>query len=77
MPYQKMLKTKFKQTEIGMIPEDWEAKELGEIANFQYGLGESAKEMGDYVYIRITDITTEGFLNKNRLVFSYEKEGSN
>ena len=25
----KMNKTKFKQTEIGMIPEDWEAKKLG------------------------------------------------
>lgn len=27
-----MKETKFKQTEIGMIPDDWEVKELGEIA---------------------------------------------
>ena len=28
------LKTKFKQTEIGMIPEEWEVKELKEIASY-------------------------------------------
>ena len=27
-------KTKFKQTEIGMIPEDWEVKALGEVASY-------------------------------------------
>ena len=29
-----MNKTKFKQTEIGMIPEDWNVKELKEIASY-------------------------------------------
>lgn len=62
-------KTKFKQTEIGMIPEEWEVKELGEIANFQYGLGESAQLSGDYIYIRISDINCDGFLNKVGLAF--------
>ncbi len=37
-------KTKFKQTEIGMIPEDWEVKELGEIANFSTALEKAQKK---------------------------------
>jgi len=61
--------TKFKETEIGKIPEDWAVRELGEIAGFQYGLGERAKETGEYVYLRITDITSDGFLNKTGLTF--------
>lgn len=32
---QSMKKTKFKMTEIGPIPEDWEVKRLGEIASFE------------------------------------------
>ena len=28
-----------KQTEIGLIPDDWEVKSLGDIYNFQYGDG--------------------------------------
>jgi len=68
-----MEKKRFKKTEIGMIPEDWSIKELGELSDFQYGLGEAAKELGDYVYVRITDITDDGFLNKNSLRY-IEKE---
>lgn len=30
---------KMKQTEIGLIPDDWEVKKLGDIYNFQYGDG--------------------------------------
>ena len=59
----------YKQTEIGMIPDEWEIKELGKVAGFQYGLGESAEQKGDYVYIRITDINQAGFLNKTNLTF--------
>jgi len=65
--------TKFKETEIGLIPEEWEIRKFGDISNFQYGLGESAKEKGDYVYIRITDIAPDGFLKKEGLAF-IEKE---
>jgi len=32
-------KTKFKQTEIGMIPEDWEEKKLGDSIELKYGKG--------------------------------------
>jgi len=61
--------TKFKQTEIGKIPEDWEVKRLEDVSEFQYGLGESAEETGEFVYIRITDINSDGFLNKNNLKY--------
>jgi len=64
-----MNKHKFKETEIGMIPEDWKIKRLGDVSRFQYGLGESAEEAGEYVYIRITDINSDGFLDNNNLKY--------
>ena len=50
--------SKFKQTELGLIPEDWDVIELGEIsANIGYGLGAAAISYdGENKYIRITDI---------------------
>jgi len=43
-------KTIFKQTEIGMIPEDWEVKELGEEIELAYGKGliENKRVFGEY-----------------------------
>ena len=32
-----LFKTKFKETGIGMIPEDWEVKELGQVVTFKRG----------------------------------------
>jgi len=62
-------KLKFKQTEIGLIPEDWEVDKIGNVAKFQYGLGESAEKEGDYVYLRITDISQDNTLNKTGLMY--------
>lgn len=47
-----------KQTEIGLIPDDWEVKSLGEISmDFSYGVGaEAIPYNGNDKYIRITDI---------------------
>ena len=47
-----------KQTEVGLIPDDWEVKRLGEISNgFSYGVGAEAVSFnGSDRYIRITDI---------------------
>ncbi|PIX28081.1 MAG: hypothetical protein COZ66_01435 [Candidatus Huberarchaeum crystalense] len=44
-------------------------KLLGNIASFQYGLGETAKKRGDVVYIRITDIDEFGNLKKDSLAY--------
>ncbi|AKB24659.1 Type I restriction-modification system, specificity subunit S [Methanosarcina sp. MTP4] len=60
-------KTKFKETEIGSIPEDWQVKELGEIAEFRQGLqiaksqrrGEPVEN--SYPLLKITDMGTNNF----------------
>jgi len=41
---------------------NWEVKKLGEVASFQYGYTESAKEKGNFRFIRITDIGDNGEL---------------
>jgi type I restriction enzyme S subunit len=56
-----MIETRFKDTEVGRIPEDWEVKTLGEIClDFSYGVGaEAIPYNGKDKYIRITDIDDE------------------
>lgn len=44
------------------IDPSWEMKELGSICEFVYGFTDTAKEKGDYRYIRITDIDDNGLL---------------
>ncbi|MEM3405923.1 MAG: restriction endonuclease subunit S [Candidatus Pacearchaeota archaeon] len=53
-------------------------EKLGDIASFQYGLNETAKEKGDIFYIRITDIDEEGLLKKDEIAYlNYKPEYSN
>ncbi|OGW74854.1 MAG: hypothetical protein A3J72_09370, partial [Nitrospirae bacterium RIFCSPHIGHO2_02_FULL_40_19] len=47
----------------------WEEKKLGEIANIEYGFTNKAKGVGDYRYVRITDIDKNGNLEKENKVF--------
>lgn len=42
----------------------WPTKRLGEIAELEYGLTESARESGNARFIRITDISDAGLLNE-------------
>lgn len=53
-----MKETKFKHTEIGLIPEDWEIVPLEEVgSNYSYGVGAEAVPFdGKNKYLRITDI---------------------
>lgn len=53
-----MRETKFKKTDIGLIPEEWEITTLGEISQKpSYGVGAEAIPFNGYdKYIRITDI---------------------
>ncbi len=63
-------KTKFKQTEIGMIPEDWEVKELQKVClnnGIQTGPFGSQLHNRDYV-IKGTPIITVEHLGDNRIV---------
>ncbi len=54
----------YKQTEIGVIPADWDVKKLGDclIMPPRYGIGAAAVEYSDRLpkYIRITDISEDG-----------------
>lgn len=51
-------------------PDDgWEKKKLGKIANIEYGFTDKAKDMGNYRYIRITDIDKNGDLEKENKMF--------
>ena len=56
-----MKETKFKQTEVGMIPSDWEVKTLGEIGSFSKGSGISRSESnsGNLPAIRYGEIYTK------------------
>ena len=54
----------YKQTEVGVIPEDWEVRQLRECLSMQptYGINAPAAPYSDRLpaYIRITDITEDG-----------------
>ena len=44
-----MKETKFKQTEIGMIPDDWEVKRLGELFSIKHGFGFKSEFFSDEI----------------------------
>lgn len=56
-----MKETKFKQTDIGLIPKDWEIVDISSVVdNCCYGVGaEAVKYNGEVKYLRITDIDDE------------------
>ena len=61
----------YKQTELGLIPSDWEVKELGQclIKNPDYGINAAAVDYDDTLprYLRITDISEAGkYLQSNK-----------
>ena len=59
-----MVKPGYKQTEVGVIPDDWDVCELGKVlkSNPKYGINAPAVEHSDSLptYIRITDISEDG-----------------
>ncbi|MDI9358334.1 MAG: restriction endonuclease subunit S [Phycisphaerales bacterium] len=58
---------KFKKTPIGLIPEDWDVKKLGEMCliNGDYGINAAAVDYSEDLptYIRITDIDDDGLFS--------------
>ncbi|MFZ1809317.1 MAG: restriction endonuclease subunit S [Cyclobacteriaceae bacterium] len=58
------MKKAYKQTEVGIIPSDWEVKSLGEclIGRPKYGIGAASVRYNDTLptYLRITDISEDG-----------------
>lgn len=66
----------YKQTEVGVIPEDWEVQQLGELANIYRGASprpiESPIWFDDYSsvgWVRISDVTKSG----RRLTFTTQR----
>jgi len=66
------LKTKFKQTEIGMIPEDWEVKPLSEVIEIMGG-GTPKTTNPEYWNGDIPWISVVDFVNENRWIHKTEK----
>jgi type I restriction enzyme S subunit len=66
------LKQGYKQTEVGVIPEDWDVATLGSCltARPSYGINAAAVPYSDKlpVYIRITDITDDGRFSPDKFV---------
>ena len=56
----------------------WEKKTIDELATLEYGIGESAKDAGEYRYVRITDIGDDGEIkNNDKKYISATKESKN
>ncbi len=66
------VKPEYKQTEVGVIPQDWDVKNLRDclISNPDYGINAPAVPYSDTlpVYIRITDITDDGKFSPDNIV---------
>ena len=37
----------FKQTDVGLIPEDWDVLEFGEVGNFKNGINKDSESFGN------------------------------
>ncbi|MBF0204968.1 MAG: restriction endonuclease subunit S [Desulfamplus sp.] len=66
------LRAGYKKTEVGVIPDDWETKKLGDclIKNPDYGINAAAVGYDDTLptYLRITDISESGkYLSVNKV----------
>ena len=57
---------RFKNTEIGSIPEDWAVKKLSEVSEFNNGKSheKNISEFGDYIVVNSKFISTEGKIKK-------------
>jgi type I restriction enzyme S subunit len=62
-----MIETKFKQTEIGLIPEDWNTKTIGEISYFYNGTAHESivDENGRWILVNSKFISTESEVVKH------------
>ena len=58
---------KYKQTEVGLIPSDWEVRELGGIAEFYNGKAheQDIDENGNYIVVNSKFISTNGEIYKS------------
>ena len=51
------LKEGYKQTELGLVPEDWEIVQLGEIGYFKNGINKSKEDFGfGFPFVNLMDV---------------------
>lgn len=61
-----MVKEGYIQTEIGIIPEDWEVKELSEIGDFKNGINKCADDFGyGYPFVNLMDVFGRNIISVN------------
>jgi type I restriction enzyme S subunit len=72
------LKKGYKQTEVGVIPSDWEVKKLGEIGNFKNGINKSNEDFGfGFPFANLMDVFGKSSIQSNKefgLINSNEAE---
>jgi len=66
----KQLPAGYKQSPVGIIPAEWEVKNVSDLGKMEYGYTTSAKNNGSIVFIRITDIDENGKLKVNNLKYT-------
>lgn len=59
----------YKQTEIGVIPTDWDVKRLGEVADYKNGKSFESRitDIGDYFLITLNSLDIKGKLKSDHL----------
>ena len=64
-----MIETKFKQTEIGLIPEDWEVKSLSELCDNFTGLTYDPNDVRDFgtLVLRSSNIQNDALAFDNNV----------
>ncbi|MFM5509027.1 restriction endonuclease subunit S [Aeromonas rivipollensis] len=62
----KVIPAGYKQTEVGVIPEDWDVLPLNKVANFKNGIAheDCVCESGEYVLVNSKFISSEGLSEK-------------
>lgn len=75
------MKQGYKESELGIIPVDWEIKKLGDIGEFKNGINKSKEDFGfGFPLINLNDVFENSLLNDNTnctLVNCNEKERLN
>ena len=61
-------KTTYKQTELGLIPEEWQVKKLGELGEFKNGINKDKEDFGFGIpMINLMDIFGINILNNSNI----------
>ncbi|MBD3808858.1 MAG: hypothetical protein IE880_09140, partial [Epsilonproteobacteria bacterium] len=75
------IKQGYKQTKVGIIPQDWEVVKLGTVLKEKpkYGINAPAVEYSESLptYLRITDIDSDGYFNPDKKASVNDKDYKN